>query len=96
MKKSLTATHVLTIQEGTKGFVVYIDASNVCLGYVLMREGMFVAYASKQLKVHKKNYPTHHSELVVVVFALNIWCHYLYYVYMDIFTDHKSLLYVFT
>ncbi|WMV09597.1 hypothetical protein MTR67_002982 [Solanum verrucosum] len=50
----------------------------------------------RQLKVHEKNYPTHDLELAVVVFALKIWRHYLYGVHVDMFTDHKSLQYVFT
>ncbi|KAH0636086.1 hypothetical protein KY289_036001 [Solanum tuberosum] len=54
------------------------------------------AYASRQLKVHEKNYPTHDLELAAVVFALKIWRHYLYGVHVDVFTDHKSLHYVFT
>ncbi|KAH0669635.1 hypothetical protein KY289_024128 [Solanum tuberosum] len=56
----------------------------------------FITYASRQLKVQEKNYPTHDLELVVVVFALKIWCHYLSGVHVDVFTDHKSLQYVFT
>ncbi|KAH0709023.1 hypothetical protein KY284_010450 [Solanum tuberosum] len=63
----------------------------VGLGCVLMQNGKVIAYASRQLKVHEKNYPTHDLELAVVVFALKIWRHYLYGVYVDIFTDHKSL-----
>jgi len=55
-----------------------------------------VSYASRQLKVHEKNYPTHDLELLVMVFALKIWQHYLYRVYFDIYLDHKSIQYVFT
>lgn len=55
-----------------------------------------ITYASRQLKVHEKNYPTHDLELVVVVFALKMWRHYLYGVNLDVFTHHKSLQYVFT
>nr|XP_033514901.1 uncharacterized protein LOC117279457 [Nicotiana tomentosiformis] len=46
-------------------------------------------------RAHEKNYPTHDLELAVVVFALKIWRHYLYGVHVDIFTDHKSLQYIF-
>ncbi|KAH0784270.1 hypothetical protein KY290_003868 [Solanum tuberosum] len=53
-------------------------------------------YYRRQLKVHKKNYPTHDLELADVVFTLKIWRHYLYGVHVDVFTDHKSLQYVFT
>ena len=57
---------------------------------------MVITYASRQLNVHEKNYPTHDLNLEVVVFALKIWRHYLYGVHMDVFTNHKSLQYVFT
>ena len=55
-----------------------------------------VAYASRQLKPHEKNYPTYDLELTAVVFSLKIWRHYLYGVHVDVFTDYKSLQYVFT
>ena len=61
-----------------------------------MKEGKVVAYASKQLKPHKQNYPTHDLELVEVVFALKIWRHYLYGEKCRIYTDHKSLKYLLT
>ena len=70
---------------------MYCDASRVGLGCVLMQNGKVIAYASRQLKVHEKNNPTHDLELAAVVFALKIWRHYLYGVHGDIFTDHKSL-----
>ena len=55
-----------------------------------------ITYASRQLKNHEENYPTHDLELAAVVFALKIWRHYLYGVPCRIFTDHKSLQYIFT
>ena len=55
-----------------------------------------IAYASRQLKVYEKNYPTHDLELEGVVFAVKLWRHYLYGVHVDVFTDHKSLPYLFT
>ena len=55
-----------------------------------------LAYASRQLKVHERNYPTHDLELAAVVFALKIWRHYWYDVHVDVSIDHKSLQYVFT
>ncbi|KAH0720060.1 hypothetical protein KY284_005090 [Solanum tuberosum] len=96
LKDRLTSASVLTLPEGTNGFVVYCDASRVGLGCVLMQNGKVIAYASRQLKVHEKNYPTHDLELGAVVFALKIWRHYLYGVHVDVFTDHKSLQYVFS
>ncbi|KAL4014061.1 hypothetical protein IC575_026251 [Cucumis melo] len=77
-------------------FVIYSDASKKGLGCVLMQQGKVVAYASRQLKSHEQNYPTHDLELAAVVFALKIWRHYLYGEKIQIFTDHKSLKYFFT
>ena len=75
---------------------MYYDASRQGLGRVLMQHENVIAYASRQLKKHEQNYPTHDLELAVVVFALRIWRHYLYGVPCRIFTDHKSLQYLFT
>ena len=75
---------------------MYSDASRIGLGCVLMQDGKVVAYASRQLKPHEKNYPTHDLELVVVVFALKIWRHNLYGEKCRIFTDQKSLKYLLT
>jgi hypothetical protein len=61
-----------------------------------MQEGGVVAYASRQLRKHELNYPTHDLELAVVVHALKIWRHYLIGHKSDIYTDHKSLKYIFT
>ncbi|KAK9096374.1 hypothetical protein Sjap_021871 [Stephania japonica] len=61
-----------------------------------MQEGKVIAYASRQLKIHEKNYPTHDLELAAVVFALKTWRHYLYGERFVLFTDHKSLKYLFT
>ena len=69
--KKLTFTLVLTLPEGTKGFVVY-DASRVDLGCVLMQKGKVIAYASRQLRVHERNYPTNDLELATIVFPLKI------------------------
>ena len=59
-----------------------------------MQDGKVVAYASRQMKPHEKNYPTHDLELTALVFALKIWRHYLYGENYRIFTDHKSLKYL--
>ena len=96
MKTRLTTALVLTLQEGSDGYVIYCDASRVVFGCVLMQRDKVISYASRKLKVHEKNYPTHDLELAAVVFALKIWRHYLYGVHVDVFTDHKSLQYVFT
>ena len=96
LKSRLTLTPVLALPNGRDGFVVYSDASRQGLGCVLMQNDRVIAYASRQLKKHEQNYPTHDLELAVVVFALKIWRHYLYGVPCRIFTDHKSLQYIFT
>ena len=60
-----------------------------------MQNGRVVAYASRQLKKHEQNYPTHDLKMAVIVFVLKIWRHYLYGVTCEIYTDHKSLKYIF-
>ncbi|KAH0652759.1 hypothetical protein KY289_030437 [Solanum tuberosum] len=95
-KDRLTSASVLTLPEGTNGFVVYCDTFRVVLGCVLMQHVKVYAYASKQLTVHEENYPTHDLELAAVVFAFKIWRHYLYGVHVDFFTEHKCLQYLFT
>ncbi|MCI20563.1 RNA-directed DNA polymerase (Reverse transcriptase), partial [Trifolium medium] len=65
------------------------------LGGVLMQSGKVVAYASRQLKTHERNYPTHDLELAAVVFTLKIWRHYLYGSRFKVFSDHQSLRYLF-
>ena len=61
-----------------------------------MQDGKVIAYGSRQLKVHEKNYLTHDLELAAIVFALKIWRHYLYGEKFDLFSDHKSLKYLFS
>ena len=61
-----------------------------------MQDGKVVAYGSRQLKPHERNYPTHDLELAEIIFALKIWRHYLYGERFDLFTDHKSLKYLFS
>jgi len=78
LKQRLVTTPILVIPEGSEGFVVHSDTSRQGLGCVLMQNGRVVGYASRQLKSHELNYPTHDVELVVVVFTLKIWRHYLY------------------
>jgi hypothetical protein len=96
LKTRLTTAPVLTLPDIHKDFVVYCDASRQGLGCVLMQDKRVVAYASRQLKKHEENYPTHDLELATVVHALKIWRHYLIGNKCEIFTDHKSLKYIFT
>ncbi|GJS28860.1 putative reverse transcriptase domain-containing protein [Tanacetum coccineum] len=85
---------ILALPEGSEDFVVYCDASHKGLGVVLMQREKVIAYASRQLKIHEKNYTTHDLELGSVVFALKIWRHYLYGTKCTVFTDHKSLQHI--
>ncbi|WVZ90551.1 hypothetical protein U9M48_036843 [Paspalum notatum var. saurae] len=96
LKKRLTTAPVLTFPDMHKPFSVYCDALRLGLGCVLMQEGKVIAYASRQLRDHEKNYPTHDLELAAVVHALKVWRHYLFGQKCDIYTDHKSLKYICT
>jgi hypothetical protein len=96
LKRRLTTAPVLTPPDIQRDFVVYCDASRKGLGCVLMQDGKVVAYASRQLKPHEQNYPTHDLEFAAVVHALKIWRHYLIGNKCEIYTGHKSLKYIFT
>ncbi|WVZ93944.1 hypothetical protein U9M48_039893 [Paspalum notatum var. saurae] len=96
LKKRVTTGPVLTLSDQPKKFIVYCDASRDGLGCVLMQEGKVIAYASRQLCKHEVNYTTHDLELAAVVHALKIWRHYLVGQRCEIYTDHKSLKYIFT
>ncbi|GJV52909.1 putative reverse transcriptase domain-containing protein [Tanacetum coccineum] len=96
LKDKLCNALVLALPDGPEDFVVYCDASRIGLGCVLMKRGKVIAYASRQLKIHKQNYTTHDLELGAVVFALKIWRHYLYGTKSVIYTDHKSLQHIFS
>ncbi|WVZ70780.1 hypothetical protein U9M48_019420 [Paspalum notatum var. saurae] len=78
---------MLTFPDMHKPFSVYCDASRLV---------KVIAYASRQLRDHEKNYLTHDLELAAVVHALKIWRHYLFGQKCDIYTNHKSLKYIFT
>jgi hypothetical protein len=80
----------------TKSFDVYCDASKLGLGSVLMQDSKVIAYLSRQLRPHELNYPTHDLELAAVVHALKTWRHYLMGNLCEIYTDHKSLKYIFS
>ena len=96
LKERLTTAPVLTLPDPKLDYTVYSDASKKGLGCVLMQDRKVIAYASRQLKVHEVNYPTHDLELAAKVFALKIWRHYLYGVKCRIYTDHQSLKYLYT
>ncbi|GKA23534.1 putative reverse transcriptase domain-containing protein [Tanacetum coccineum] len=76
--RKLCSALILALTEGSKDFIVYCDASIKGLGAVLMQREKVITYASRQLKIHEKNYTTHDLEFGALVFALKIWRHYLY------------------
>ncbi|GKD51971.1 putative reverse transcriptase domain-containing protein [Tanacetum coccineum] len=91
LKDKLGNAPVLALLDRPEDFVVYCDASGIGLGCVLMQRGKVIAYASRQLKIHEKNYTTHDLELSAVVFALKIWRHYLYGTKsIELFSDFDS------
>ena len=94
LKEFLTEAPILTQPTYGKEYVIFSDASLNRLGCFLMQEGKVVAYVSRQLKSHEKNYPTHDLELAAIVFALKIWRHYLYGEKCFFYTNHKSLKYL--
>ena len=96
LKKLLTTAPVLAQPDIERPFDIYCDASRIGISCVLMQEGRVIAYASRQLKKHKEHYPTHDLELAVVVHALKVWRHYLLGNVRHIYTDHKSLKYIFS
>ena len=95
LKRRLTLASILIVSDRGQGYTMYCDASRAGLGCVLMQSGRVVAYGSYKLKNHEQNYPTHNIELATVVFALKIWSHYLYGEEFEVYSDHKSLKYIF-
>ncbi|GJV93931.1 putative reverse transcriptase domain-containing protein [Tanacetum coccineum] len=97
LKQKLCSAPILALPEGSENFVVYCDAfRNKGYGRMFFecKREKVIAYASRQLKVHEKNYTTHDLELGAVVFALKMWRHYLYGTKCVVFTDHKSLQHI--
>jgi hypothetical protein len=96
LRKLLTTALVLVQPDSTQPFDVYCDASGTGLGCVLMQNNRVIAYASRVLQNHEQNYPTHDLELAAVIHALKIWRYHLMGAKCNIYTDHKSLKYIFT
>jgi len=96
LKQRLVSAPVLTLPKESETFVIFSDASLQGLGCVLMQQDKVIAYASRQLKDHERNYLVHDLELAAIVYALKIWRHYLLQETVEIYTDHKSLKYIFT
>nr|GEX28277.1 putative reverse transcriptase domain-containing protein [Tanacetum cinerariifolium] len=94
LKQKLCSAPIRALPEGSEDFIVYCDALIKGLGAVLMQREKVISYASRQLKIHEKNYTTHDLELGAVVFALKIWRHYMYGTKCTVFTDHKSLQHI--
>ncbi|GJY98059.1 putative reverse transcriptase domain-containing protein [Tanacetum coccineum] len=94
LKNKLCSAPILALPQGAENFIVYCDASHKGLGAVLMQNEKVISYASRQFKIHEKNYTTHDLELGSVVFALTIWGHYLYGTKCTVFTDLKSLQHI--
>jgi hypothetical protein len=96
LREHLTIALVLAQPDNTKPFNVYCDASGTGLGCVLMQDNRVIAYASRALRPHRQKYPTHDLELAAFIHALKIWRHYLMGIHCNMYTDHKSLKYIFT
>ncbi|GKD37525.1 putative reverse transcriptase domain-containing protein [Tanacetum coccineum] len=94
LKQKLCSAPILALPKGSEDFIAYCDALIKGLGAVLMQREKVIAYASRQLKIHEKNYTTHDLEIRAVVFALKIWRHYLYKTKYMVFTDHKSIQHI--
>jgi hypothetical protein len=92
----LTTSPVLAQPDTDKPFDVYCDASGTGLGCVLMQEGRVMSYSSRQLRRHEEHYPTHDLESAAVVMAFMTSHHYLIGNVVHIYTDDKSLKYIFT
>ena len=96
LKRRLTTAPILIVLEQRQKYTMYYDASVDGLGCVLMQFGRVAAYGSRQLKNHEQNYPTHDLEFATIIFALKIWYYYLYGEQFEVFSNHKSLKYIFT
>jgi hypothetical protein len=95
LRAHLTTAPVLAQPDNSKPFDIYCDASDIGLGYVLMQDNRVISYASRALRTHEQNYPTHDLELAAVFHELKIWRHHLMGTRCNIYTDHKSLNYIF-
>jgi hypothetical protein len=96
LKKRLTMTPILTMSDMEKPFSIYCDTSDLGLGCVLMQDDHIVAYALRQLRKHEEKYLTNYLKLAIVVHALMIWRHYIIDKRCEIYSNHKSLKYIFT
>jgi hypothetical protein len=95
LKELLTSAPVLNIVDPNESFVVCTNAYKECLGGVLTQNGHAIGYESINLKEHERNYSTHDLELAVIVYALNMWRHYLMGKIFELRTNHIGLKYLF-
>ena len=96
MKEILASKPVLKMPNFDKTFEVIVDACGQGVGGILQQEHHPIAYESRQLRIHEKNYLTHDLELLAVIHALKKWRHYLLGQTFELVTDHKSLKWIFT
>ncbi|MCO5566563.1 hypothetical protein L7F22_020240 [Adiantum nelumboides] len=96
LKNLLDKSPVLKLLDFEKTFEVIVDACEKGVGGILRQEGYPIAYESRQLRIHERNYLTHDLELLAVVHALKKWRHYLLSQIFELVTDHKSLKWIFT
>nr|GEU29451.1 putative reverse transcriptase domain-containing protein [Tanacetum cinerariifolium] len=94
IKQKFCSSLILALPKESEDFLIYCDASYKGLGVVLTQREKDIAYASRQLEIHEKNYTTHDLELGSLVFALKIYRHYLYRTKCTVFIDHKSLQHI--
>ena len=96
LKQVLASEPVLKLPDFDKTFEVIVDACGQGIGGILQQDRHPIAYESRQLRIHEKNYPTHDLELLAVIYALKKWRHYLLSQTFELVTDHKSLKWIFT
>ena len=87
---------MLTIPVQGERFVVFTNARGIGLGCVLMQHWKAVSYDSRQIKSPARRCLTHDLELAAIVFTLKVWRHYLFGEHVELYTDHKSLKYLFS
>jgi hypothetical protein len=96
LEGGLYTAPILALSEMGKPYEVYTNVSKEGLGGVLMQERRVIAYISRKLKLHEEKYAIRDLELAAIIFTLKKWRHYFYGAMFEIFTNHKSLKYIFT
>ena len=96
LKQILASEPILKLPDFDKTFEVIVDACGQGIGGILQQDRHPIAYESRQLRVHEKNYPNHDLELLAIIHALKKWRHYLLGQTFELVTDHKNLKWIFT